>query len=210
MSTQPAKKTAQDTYNFENFLEAFRDLGKGAVNEAKSQLKQVFTTDIAENFGFDIKGGDLKPNEALDLNQVKTSSKKEGFDQAKQQFEAQLAILRRESETRMQKEQMSIRQQIQSIQQEVKSMAKSVVGFSQEVEIATMQTMVNPGVYQRNFLMHLRTVILSLKQSAESSKNWLAAHNQRGSKRGYYWGQVKKSGTSFMLSGERYAVTSTG
>jgi len=209
MSSQTIKKSALPTYNFENFLEAFKDLGKSAVSDVKTQVKQAFTSDIPENFGFDIKGGDLKPNEQASIGDLK-KAKKEGFNEAQQAFESQLASMRREGELRNQKEQASVRQQIQSIQQEVKSMAKSMVGFAQEVEIATMQSTVNPGVYQKNFYMHLRSVIISLKQSAESSKNWLAAHNQRSSKRGYYWGQVKKSGTSFMLSGERYAVMSTG
>jgi len=209
MSSQPQKKPAFQNYDMDNFLEAFRDLGKSTVSEAKSHIKQVLTTDIAENFGFDIKGGDLKPNESLDLKQL-NRAKKEGFDEANKSFEAQLAAMRREGEMRMQKEQVTVRNQIQSIQQEIKSMAKSMAGFSREVEIATMQTSVNPGVYQRNFFMHLRTVIVSLRQSAESSKNWLAAHNQRSGKRGYFWNQVNKSGTAFMLSGERYAVMSTG
>jgi len=209
MSNQPHGKPTPQIYNFDNFLEAFRDLGKSTVSEAKSQIKQVFTTDIAENFGFDIKGGDLKPNQPLEMRELK-QAKNEGFNEASKTFEAQLASMRREGEMHMQKEQVSVRQQIQSIQQEIKSMAKSMSGFAQELEIATMQTSVNPGVYQRNFFMHLRTVIISLRQKAESSKNWLAAHNQRAGKQNYFWSQVKKSGTSYLLSGERYTVTSTG
>ncbi len=208
MSSQKTSKSNQQNYNFDNFLEAFRDLGREVVSDAKTQVRQAFTTDVAENFGFDIKGGDLKPNESLDLNQLK-KAKKEGFDQAQKNFESQLAAMQRDSESRMQREQMSIRQQIQDIQVDVKQMAKSVVGFSQEVEIATMQSVVNPGVYQKNFFMHLRLVIVSMRQKAESSRSWLAAQNQRSKKKGY-WAGVQKGGTSFMLSSERYAVTSTG
>lgn len=215
MSPTQSKKPSQPNYNSDNFLEAFRDLGKSFINDAKSQLKQAVTTDLTESFGFgsltggDSKAGDLKPNESFSLSDVK-QAKKEGFDQAQQAFESQLAQLRREGELRFQKEQSAVRQQIKQIQDDVKSMAKSVGQFAQEVEIATIQSTVNPGVYQKNFFLHLRAVIMSLRQRADSSRNWLAAHNSRASKKGYFWGQVKKSGTSYLLSGERYAVTSTG
>jgi len=211
MASSQNKRPNAQNYNNDGFLEAFRDLGKAAVSDAKSQLKQAVTADIPSAFGFDSlpKQGDLSPNEALTISDLK-KAKKEGFDQANQSFEAKLASMRREGELVVQKEQQTVRQQIQAIQQEVKGLAKSMGEFAYQVEIATSQAPVNPGIYHRNFFIHLKTVIFSMRQRAESSKNWLATHNQRAGKRGYFWGQVKKSGTSYMLSGERYAVMSTG
>lgn len=185
-----------------NFLEALRDLSRGVVDEAKIQVKQVLNTDIPQSMGF---SGTLEPNQSFSVSDLEAAEKR-GEHKAEGRFnnrlqEERLLFLRSENESRA---------QIKSIQQEIQLMAKSVGELAHEVEVAAFQAPANPGVYHRNFFDRLRSYIKALRLKVQESKHWLATQNARANKRSFYWGQVQKSGTKFMLSSERYMVTSTG
>lgn len=192
----------------ENFLEALRSLGKGAVSEVKNQAKSALVTDIPESLGFNTSG-QLKPNESLSLQDIQAAEER-GRQDAESQFSARLQQVRQAERSRLMQEEASAKQQITAIREEIMKLAKSMGDFAQEVQVATMQAPVNPGIYHKNFYSHLKSVISTLRTKVESSKNWLAAANSRSKKQGFYWSQVGKSGTKYMLSSERYMVTSTG
>lgn len=187
-----------------NFLEALRDLSRDAASQASIQIQKAITEDIPQSFGFN-QSGDLTPNQSFSLEDMR-KAEKVGENRAENRFnnrlqEERLVFLRSENETK---------KQIQIIQQDILAFAKSAGDLAQQVQIATMQAPINPGVYQRNFFEHLRSMIKILRSNVESSRNWLAAQNSRATRRGSYWGSVKTSGTKFMLSQERYMVTTTG
>lgn len=192
----------------ENFLEALRSLGKSAVSEVKSQAKKAVTSDIPESFGLSASG-QLHPNESLSLSDIR-SAEDRGREEAESQFARRLHQQREADYSRLLKHEAEARQQITVIREEILKLAKSMGDFAQEVQVATMQAPVNPGLYHKNFYSHLKSVISTLRMKVESSKNWLAATNGRAKKQGFYWNQVGKSGTKYMLSSERYMVTSTG
>lgn len=186
----------------DSFLEALQELGKGVVSEAKIQVTNIVTQDIPQSLGF---SGDLQPNQPISLDSLK-QAESAGERKAETRFsnrfqEDRLLYLRSEQETK---------HQIASLLQEIQALAKSTGQMAHEVQMATMQAVVNPGVYHRSFFTQLRTFIKVIRAQVEQSRNWLASHNQRSAKRNYYWGQVSQSGSKFMLSSERYMVTSTG
>lgn len=205
-SNKPSRKKIESP---ENFLEALRDLGKSTVSEISSQAKTAFTQDIPEAFGLGSSGGTLQPNESFNLSELKQAENR-GFKKAESQFGNRLSEMRQMERSRLLKEESEAKKQIQAIREDIANLAKSMGDFAQEIQIATMQAPTNPGVYHKNFYAHLRSVIRSLQTRVESSKNWLASSNSRAAKKGFYWSQVKSSGTKFMLSSERYMVTSTG
>lgn len=192
----------------ENFLEALRSLGKSTVTEITSQAKKAVYTDIPESFGI-TSSGTLKPNESLDLNDVQ-EARETGYRQAESEFSSRLHQIREQDHQRLLQAEAASKQQVQSILIEIRQLAKTMGDFAQEVQVATLQAPVNPGIYHKNFFTHLKSVISALRIKAESSKNWLATANSRAGKKGFYWSQVDKSGTKYMLSSERYMVTSTG
>jgi len=100
--------------------------------------------------------------------------------------------------------------QVAAILEELKKLSKSVKQLDQEVEIATAQVPVEPGIYHLSFFEKLRQTIVLFRKRVEESVNWLATFNQRAKKRNHYWGQFKKSGTKFLLSQERYMSTQAG
>lgn len=186
-----------------NFLEALSGLSKGVGEEAKIQVTQAITQDIPQSLGF---SGTLKPNESFSVSDIEAAEKR-GEQKATARFsnhleQDRLVFLRSENEKNA---------QIGQILTEISQIAKSLGDMGKEVQIATMQAPVNPGVYHRNFFSQLRSFITDLKVKVAESRHWLATANARASKqKGYFWGQAQKSGTKFLLSQERYMVTTTG
>lgn len=204
-----SSKSKRPVQGSDNFLEALRDLGKGVVTEVKTQAKKIVVEDVPASIGLGSSHGTLNPNESVSLNQLKKAEAK-GEENAEKRFNSQLEQVRQQERSRLMREEANTKQQITSIRAEILNLAKSMGDFAQEVQVAAIQAPVNPGIYHRNFFTHLKSMLVLLRQRVESSKNWLATTNSRAKKQGHYWGQVKKSGTKFMLSSERYMVTSTG
>ncbi len=184
-----------------NFLEALRDLGQGVTSEAKVQIKNIVTDDIPESFGFPTSGT-LHPNESF------SPHKKEAYENS--YTSSRLMQVKEEEQAQLRRNEAQLREQITSLQQEIRKLASSMGEFAQEVQAATSQAVINPGIYHKNFFHQLRSVIVTMQKRVNESKHWLAECNSRGKKKSYYWSNVQKSGTSYMLSSERYMVTSTG
>lgn len=193
-----------------NFLEALTGLSRSAVDEAKIQITKAITDDIPAALGLPAGrqafSGTLRPNESFSIEDLK-AAEKQGERQAEGRFsnrleQERLVFLRSENNKNT---------QIQQILSEIAQLAKSVGEFGKEVEVATLQAPINPGIYHSNFFAQLRRFMLDLKKQVAESKHWLATANARAAKqKGYFWGQAQKSGTKFLLSSERYMVTTTG
>ena len=202
-----SNKSKRPVQSSENFLEALRGLGKDIASDVTTQVRRAVTSDISESFGLS-SSGVLNPQESISVSQMQQEQKPD--NQREMQIRANLAELTRQQEAFSARQQAEIRQQIEAIKQEVVAFVKTAGEFTQELQVATMQLPAYPGKYHRNFFLHLRVVISTLRQKVESSRQWLATQNARSQKRGFFWGQVNKSGTKYMLSGERYMVMSTG
>ncbi len=189
-----SQKAARRSAPANNFLEALQGLGRDVLSEAKIAVTSIVTQDIPQSFGF---SGDLQPDQPVSLESLHKTEVR--FNNRFQ--EERLLYLRSETETK---------QQITFLLQEIQTLAKSTGQMAHEVQMATMQAVVNPGVYHRSFFEQLRAFIKIIRTKVEQSRHWLAAHSQRASKRSYYWSQVGASGSKFLLSSERYMVTSTG
>ena len=75
---------------------------------------------------------------------------------------------------------------------------------------AIKEELVHPGTYHVAFFEALKRFLVSLKKRVTESKNWLAISAQRKRRKSYFWGQVDKSGTKFLLSQERTSSTQGG
>jgi hypothetical protein len=196
------KKSIQSS---ENFLEVLRGLGSGVVNEVKQQVTTAVKSDLPQAFGLGAaSSGDLTPNKAFSMEDIK-SAEKRGERRGESRMEGRL---QQERAVFMRQEQEA-KASIQSILLEIRSLTKSTGEFVKEVETAALMMPSNPGIYHKNFYERLRNFIVIMKQKVQESRHWLAMMNSRAQKKGY-WGQVKTSGSKFLLSSERYAVTSTG
>ncbi len=171
----------------DSFLETLRNFGPGIAQEAKNQV-------------FSQKTGELKPEQILDLQKER---QRWGIYQ-------DYLDIRRQEKIIWTKKQQETELQIKAILAELQKLAQITSNLAKEVKIATQQVPVEPGVYHISFFEKLRQTILLFKQHIEQATNWLNVFNQRAKKRNYYWAQVRKSGTKFMLSQERHMATQTG
>jgi len=190
------KKSSKKKGISDNFLEILRELGEGTIDTTVDQVTGRK------------RSGELKPKETIELKQfAQEEVKRERFAH---EFEQEVLGLRHQEKLVYTREQQEIKLQIKAIQDELKKLASSTQGLAKEVEIAAKQAPVEPGTYHLTFFEKLRQTIIQFRQKIENSTTWLTAFNQRSKRRSYYWFQVKKSGTKFMLSPERYMATSAG
>jgi len=168
----------------QNFLEAFKDSGA-----AKRPIQPNQPT--AEAFNFE---------EFLNQQEKRI----------RQQERSRFEFIRREEQIIFSREKNQIKVQIETIQTQIKELAKDQVGLMEEVDKAAFQAVVNPGVYHQNFFERLLHLIRLARKKVAESRTWLQLQNHRSQKRTGYWQSVKKSGTSFMLSGERTVATQAG
>lgn len=191
----------------QNFIEAFKDIGssigktvkqdvikgtaKNVVDALTSAQTQTDTPAPQEDFNFE---------EYLNLQERKI----------RQQERARFETVRQEEKIIFSREQQQVKIQIETLQVQIKELAKEQTGLMTEIEQATFQAVVSPGVYHQNFFERLLHLIKIAKKKIAESRTWLHLHNHRAQKRAYYWQNVKKSGTKFMLSHERYMSTQAG
>lgn len=207
---QPKQKKKQQSGHNANLVETFRDQGKaatsGVVNEAFNQI-----------FGSKSKNNTVKPTndqERPNFNQDYLQQMLDRREQRVRRQERSLAQQQRQSETVLfSRKQQETKQQIELLRSEIKKIIKSMTDISSEVLAVEQSVATNPvavGTYQVNFLERIRRILAIAKKNIQESKNWLQQFNQRQKSRSYYWGQVKKSGTSYLLSNERYMSTQAG
>lgn len=146
-------------------------------------------------------------SEAQHIEQLQDRAKKERFFQ---RFQQEFKQPRTVEVSVFTEAEQRAKLEIVAVQQELKKLAESTKHLTKEVEVAVRQDPVNPGVYHLSFLQKLRRKIILFKKRVDESASWLDEFNYRATKKGYYWGQVKKSGTKFMLSQERYMATQVG
>jgi len=182
------KRTAKAVSD--TFLETFKE-ARGGSEPSKLASKEI------------------KPGEAIDLRSIeeKTAELEKRYYE---QFYRQAEHLRKEEKRVYDSKERQLELQVKALQEELNEMAKATKELEKEVEIAAFQEPVKAGVYHLTFFEKLRHFVRAFRSKIENSAAWLAAFNQRSKKRNYYWAQVRKSGTKFMLSGERYMATQAG
>lgn len=207
----PGQNNPKGRLNNQSFLEALRDLGKGL---GESFLKDV-AQGIPQEAFHQIVGGnknnpiELKPNQTITF--IHETKQNEEISPGKQEKNTPRWMFP-DLEKKFDEEKEKIRAQIATILEELKRLTTSTNRLTTEVEIACQQPPPpEPGVYHLSFFQKLRQIILLLIKNIESATSWLAVFNHRVKKKTpYYWAQVRKAGTKFMLSQERYMATQTG
>jgi len=190
----------------DSFLEALRNLGAevgdSVVNDIFKGIPQEALNQITGK-----KSGELKPNQTLDLSKLATP---EETVETPRQFTQDFLDIYHQERVVWRQEEEKTKLQIAAILEELKKLASATKNLTKEVDIAAKQVPVEPGVYHLSFFEKLRETLVLFRKRVEDAATWLSAFNQRAKRRNYYWAQVRKSGTKFMLSQERYMATQVG
>jgi hypothetical protein len=195
-----------------NVLESLKDIG----NQASKSIKRDLINPIPEDFFEQLLGskpqekkfsGDITPGESLEFNEIYTGKYEENQKLKKQiSLERKLAA---EEKTYVQEKTNQLRIQLHAIMEEVLALAKTTQNLGQQVEVATMQAPIEPGVYHIVFFEKLLEFIKSFRKKIENTAVWLNATNSRAQKKNF-WGTYKKQGSKFFLSSEHYLQRSAG
>jgi len=204
------KPKTQQTYQSDNFFEAFRELGNQTAKTGSGLFADTAADMLSQLTGgspiHQPLSGELRPNQSLDIEAEIRLREVESI----QQERLHLQHLRRQEQLVYSKKQEEIKLQIKAIQDELKKLVGEAAGLAQEVEVAVEQVVVEPGIYHLNFFDKLRQTLLLLRKKIADSRTWMHTVNLRAKQRSFFWAQVGQSGTKFMLSQERYMSTQAG
>ncbi len=190
------------TIRNDGFPETLRNLGAGVVQSTKDDLFSPLPEDILNQIGMRNRGKTDMPS----FSELDLLSEKENWQQKARRAEFQ----RREEKMLFSARERETKARIETLITEVKKLSGAVQTLEKAVAVTAFEAPVNPGVYHVNFFEKLISFLHSLTMRVENATNWIATAGQKKRKHNYYWGQVKKSGTSFMLSSERYVATQVG
>jgi hypothetical protein len=203
-------KKQNQQHRSDNFFEAFRELGRQTAKDATSAASGV-ASDMLSQISSGSRSpqtlsGELTPDQPFDYEKELVKREKEAQKKAQTHFEYQ----KRQEKLVFSRKQEEIKAQITAIQEELKKLISEAAGLAKEVEVAVEQSVVNPGIYHLNYFDKLRQLLILLRKKVADSRTWMHTVNSRTKRRSYFWGQVQKSGTKFLLSQERYMSTQAG
>lgn len=174
-------------------FEALRDLPEGILNDAKDQMRFYAPKnpqDQPENDYSRLREEQLRELFSRRVNRAQEVKREE-----------QIVFSAKEQETKT---------KVESLIAEVRKMATAVKELEDKVQATAFIAPVTPGVYHETFFEKLISFIRAMTKNINSASTWLSTSSSKAKKNPYYWQQVKKSGTKYMLSSERYMATQAG
>ncbi|MDD3531995.1 MAG: DUF5660 domain-containing protein [Candidatus Shapirobacteria bacterium] len=188
--------------------------GLNLKDELTKELPQEFWNQITAkpkqdpHFGEILPGQTVRPEEqkpqaARDYEQLVHLQEKTNFQRRINLTEASLRL----------KDSQETGAKINQIKEQIKAIADNIGQINHQVEAIKTRAEENTpqeGRYQLGFLELLLSFLKDLRERVEEGNTWLAAFQKKTSKRNYFWNQVKKSGSKFLLSSDRTPATQTG
>lgn len=201
----------QKTIKRSSVLENLKDVGGNTGKALKKDLVQG----VSEEFINQLLGrkpekkysGDITPGESLEFEDVFSGRREQTM-----KLEKQLALerkLREEERVRSERKGNELKLQLKAIIEEVAVLAQNTQELAEEVQIATMQAPIEPGVYHLIFFEKLLEFIKSFRKNIGQAKVWLQSSNKRAQKKNY-WASYKKHGGKFLLAADHYVSRSAG
>src|SRR3989344_192468 len=192
------KQQKKQTVNYQNPIEAFRDLGKGVVEGATQDAVNDMWAQLlgtSEHTNASSQQGELAPGQEISFKKKQEKEKLANVDPG---INYRQDILHGEKRV-VQRQSQEIHMQIQEILVELKKLANSSKELQvQFKDVAVAQQPVIAGKYHKAFYEWVLITIRTARMRIEDSANWLAMFQSKKKQKGY-WQQFKKHGTSFGL-----------
>jgi hypothetical protein len=204
------KTKGSKNIKYKNIIESFKDIGSSTAKTLQQDV--IRPQDILDQLmAFKEKSkdysGEIAPGESLEMGEV-YSGKREKDEKLQNQLNLERR-LHEEEKIIVQEKTNSLKLQLNALMQEVSSLTQSTQELGQEVQIASMQAPVEPGVYHILFFEKLLDFIKSFRKKIEESSIWLSSLNKRAQKKNY-WSMYKEKKGSFLLSPDHYLQRSAG
>lgn len=99
-------------------------------------------------------------------------------------------------------------QRLDLVRQQLRQLSKQIKHLDTSTQTAIESQTERVGEYHLSFLEQLQQRLHFLSQKVAEANTWLNLYNQRSKKKGHYWAQFHKKGSSFSLNQERQLATS--
>lgn len=169
--------------------------------EALQDLSGGITLDTQRQLGFKPFADEKTPH--------RDNSNQE-FEQLFQKQIFQAETVKREELVVFSAKEQETKNKVATLLAEVKKLSQAVGKLESQIDNTASIAPVNPGVYHETFFEKLISFVKSMTKNVNSASNWLSTSSSKARKNPYYWQQVKKSGSNFYLSQERYMSTQAG
>lgn len=205
MDTKSKKNTKNVRH--QNVLESLKDIGDDTAGTLKKEVLRG--QDLLDQILGNARSysGEISAGESVEMSEVFTGQREEN-EKLKKQLSNERKI-QEEEKILTEKKSNELRVQLHAIMKEVQTLADTTQELADEVQVATMQAPVEPGVYHIIFFEKLLEFIKSFRAKVEDASVWLHATNKRAEKKNY-WSKYKKHGSSFLLSADHYLSRSAG
>jgi hypothetical protein len=186
--------------------------GLNLKDELAKQFPQEFLNQITAKQS--AHPGEIHPGQTIKPEEQRTpgTTEYEQLARYQQKIDFQRRVNLNETSLKL-KDNQETSAKINQIKEQIKAIANSMNQINHQVEVIETKAQENipqESQYQLNFLELLLAFLKDLKERVEEGNTWLAAFQKKTSKRNYFWGQVKKSGSKFLLSSDRTPATQTG
>ena len=192
---------------------------KTANSALGEELKRTLREELTQNFPAEITAQiqgekptsqEILPGQSVNLAEKVNQEQKPPFIPSFYQEKSPFIL--KESATEIETK-ISIQSLRQEIQEESKRVEEAAINLNQELASSVAEENLFPQKASQEHLSFLENLLKTLRvfrEKIEDSQVWLAASSQRQSRRNFFWGQVKKSGSKFLLSSDRTPATQTG
>lgn len=211
-----------DDESFESIRETTgslsRAVGKDVVKDgAKNALQQLLGKYEETAERADRLAGELAQGQELDLaaahgkkSEKAPAPKRHDIQPGLEQYNYHRDIVHA-SEKASHQENRELSQQVEQIMVEIQRLiSSSAVLETQFAAVAVEQKPKEVGKYHTHFFEWMLITIRNARAKVEDSGAWLATMSGKKGKKGNYWSEFKKHGTSFGMSNERSVATQTG
>ncbi len=99
---------------------------------------------------------------------------------------------------------------IEYLRQELQKLSKQLKRLDTNIQKAVQSPIVDGGVYQENYLEHLKKIIHLFGLKVSQANSWLEVYQNRSMKQGSYWSMANIKGSSYTQNNERSIATSVG
>ena len=182
-----------------NVLESLRDdVFKEGSAEVMRQLGMKARTKAS---------GEIQRGESLVMNDAMTGKQQE-TEKLKKQIRFERRILE-EQKSEVEKKNNMLKLQLHAITQEIQNVVHSTPKLARQIEVASLTSVNDPGIYHLIFLQNILEFLKSFKKNIENASIWLATANKRANKRNF-WNQYKVQKGTALLNPETYSQRSAG
>lgn len=203
----PSGRQKPNQQQAKNFMEAFK-------SQARSASAGMVSESINQVFGANKQPANYQENSQLaNQRQMEQMAARERLILMREQMMKQR---QQTTETLIfSHKEESAKQEIKIIKEEIKTLVVQTGKLSSELIRAEKAVSgqipdIKSGAYYVSFFERIKRLVQLAKKKITESRTWLGEFSGRCKAKSHYWGNVKKSGTKYMLSSERTIATQTG